>query len=78
MIEMNIPWAAVKGNHDIEADLSGEDLAGVDEAYPLSYTKRGPISIFGAPNFMLRIRSSHSLTNTSAAVSFYALVESAY
>jgi Calcineurin-like phosphoesterase len=55
-----IPWAAVFGNHDDEGALSREDLLEVQRALPHCRTERGPRSVTGVGNYVLRLRASAS------------------
>jgi hypothetical protein len=60
MIVRNISWAIALGNHDIEADLSGNEIVALDSSNPLSLTKQGPSTIGGATNYHLPIYSNSS------------------
>ncbi|WP_419955239.1 metallophosphoesterase family protein [Neobacillus niacini] len=54
--KMNIPWAAVFGNHDTEGDVSKEELLAVMQEYPNSLTEAGVVS--GAGNYVVRVLDS--------------------
>jgi hypothetical protein len=57
---MNVPWAVVLGNHDIEAELSGEQIMATIAKKPYNLTQNGPKNIAGNGNYALRIQSSGS------------------
>ena len=55
MVERQIPWAFACGNHDIEADLTGDQIVALDRLYNLSLTEHSPENISGSTNFVLSI-----------------------
>ncbi|MEC1524499.1 metallophosphoesterase family protein [Neobacillus niacini] len=54
--KMNIPWAAVFGNHDTEGNVSKEELLAVMQEYPNSLTEVGVVS--GAGNYVVPVLDS--------------------
>jgi len=55
MIERNIPWCFVLGNHDAEGDYSKDQLVAFDTSFGLSLTQRGPREITGYTNYFLPV-----------------------
>ncbi|MFI5183685.1 MAG: metallophosphoesterase family protein [Vicinamibacteria bacterium] len=53
-----VPWAAVFGNHDDEGALSRAALLEVQKALPHCLTERGPKSLTGVGNYVLRVLSA--------------------
>lgn len=58
VLERNIPWAHVYGNHDREMAMSTYEQQKVYEAVPHCFSKRGPEDIFGVCNYVIPIYSS--------------------
>lgn len=54
--KMNIPWAAVFGNHDSEEGVTKEELLSVMQESPYCLTEAGDVS--GVGNYMLKILDS--------------------
>ncbi|KAI9323722.1 Metallo-dependent phosphatase-like protein [Dichotomocladium elegans] len=59
-IDRNIPWAAIFGNHDDENDLSREELLTVMERMPYSLIQRGPLTVSGFGNYVLKVMSNQT------------------
>ncbi|CAG9332305.1 unnamed protein product [Blepharisma stoltei] len=55
MKDHNIPWAIALGNHDIEADLNGEQIIELEKQEPLSLAKQGPSYISHYGNYVVPI-----------------------
>jgi hypothetical protein len=70
-----IPWAAVFGNHDDEGPLSREQLLEVLRASRLCLAERGPRSVTGVGNYVLRVGSA---ATGSLAAGLYFLDSNAY
>jgi len=60
MIKHNIRWAVALGNHDVEADLSGDSIVDLDNTEELSLTQHGPSDISGATNYYLPVYKYNS------------------
>jgi hypothetical protein len=61
-----IPWAAVFGNHDSEAGITREELMESLQGFSHGLSERGPETITGVGNYLLRVfgrdgRTSHAL-----------------
>lgn len=56
-IEAKVPWAVMLGNHDIEYELSGNQIMDVIADLPYSLTVNGPENISGNGNYILKIMS---------------------
>ncbi|GHH97782.1 metallophosphoesterase family protein [Neobacillus kokaensis] len=54
--KMDVPWAAVLGNHDSEGDVTKEELLSVMQEYPLCLTESGDVS--GVGNYVVRVLDS--------------------
>lgn len=48
--EYNTPYAITMGNHDVEADLTREQIVRLDQENPLSLTQLGPEGPFNSTN----------------------------
>jgi len=60
MMDANITWAYILGNHDGEGNLSREQVMKLDLGYPLSMSQMGPNSISGHSNYVLQVLGSNS------------------
>jgi len=60
MIKHNTRWAIALGNHDVEADLTGQQIVQLDSSHELSMTQLGPQNIGGATNYYLPIYNYNS------------------
>jgi hypothetical protein len=69
-IEAKVPWAVTLGNHDIEYELTGEQIMETITDLPYSLTASGPDDVSGSGNYMLKIRSSKS-PETEALLYFF-------
>lgn len=67
MIDAEIPWAAMLGNHDAEYELDKGQTMDVITALPFNLTQRGPAEVTGEGNYVLPIQGSSS-TQTAALV----------
>ncbi|KAI8475327.1 MAG: Metallo-dependent phosphatase-like protein [Monoraphidium minutum] len=56
--DLGLPYAAILGNHDAQADLPRADLIKLMAAPPLSRTRRGPDNVTGAGNFWIDVLPS--------------------
>lgn len=57
VIDRNISWAAVFGNHDSEQDLTRAQQMQLLEALPYSLSQAGPQETHGVGNYVLKILS---------------------
>ena len=55
LIDRNIPYAAMFGNHDDEGSMTREELCAFFETLPMSLVERGPSDIDGVGNYVLSI-----------------------
>ncbi|KAM0819265.1 putative Calcineurin-like phosphoesterase [Seiridium cardinale] len=53
LVERNIPWASIYGNHDSKFNLSREALFVKERYYALSYIRRMNSSLRGITNYYL-------------------------
>jgi len=59
-IEAEVPWAVVLGNHDIEYELTGDEITGTISGLPFSLTENGPENLSGNGNYILKINGPDS------------------
>ena len=69
VVERNIPWAAVLGNHDEEHGLSRRQIIAILETMPCSMTRSGPKDIGGCGNYTIEVKASG--TNKNAAILYF-------
>ena len=69
-IDAKVPWAVTLGNHDIEYELSGEQIMETIVDLPYCLTVNGPDDISGSGNYILKIGSSKS-SKTEALLYFF-------
>jgi hypothetical protein len=60
IVKRRVPWAMVFGNHDDEGALARLDLLAVQQEQPLCLTQRGPATLTGVGNYVLRLSASRS------------------
>lgn len=60
VLERNIPWAHVYGNHDREMAMTTNEQQKIYETVPHCFSKRGPEDIFGVCNYVIPIYSKDS------------------
>lgn len=65
LIDTKVPWAAMLGNHDVEYELSGQQIMETIAGLPYNLTVNGPKDVSGNGNYILKIQSSKS-TETAA------------
>lgn len=65
---LNIPWAAVFGNHDTEGTVTREQLHALQLTYPHNYAKPDPPGIHGSGNYVLTVEGKER--ETAAALFF--------
>lgn len=56
VVNRNIPWAAVYGNHDTEGNVTKEELLNVMQTEPYCLTEAGNVS--GVGNYLLHVMES--------------------
>ena len=57
VIERNIPWAQIYGNHDREMNMTTEEQQKIYETIPHCFSRRGPEDIFGVCNYVIPVYS---------------------
>ena len=57
VIDRNISWAAIFGNHDDETDMGRREEMKILEALPFSLSKVGPADVHGVGNYVLKVKS---------------------
>ncbi len=57
-IETKVPWAVVPGNHDIEYELTGDEIMETISGLPYNLTVNGPKDISGSGNYILKVQAS--------------------
>ena len=62
VIERQIPWAAVFGNHDDEDGALKDEQVKLLQALPYSLVERGPKDVHGVGNYVLKVKSADSLS----------------
>lgn len=75
VIEREIPWALVLGNHDDEFDMERKDIIPYLQTMPFFVGTNGPDNISGFGNYILPIKSSKS---DSSAANLYFFDSNAY
>jgi hypothetical protein len=75
VIARRIPWAVVFGNHDDEQGWTRERIMKYITTKPYCLAERGPTSIQGVGNYVIRIKKS---TNKQTAAILYGLDSNAY
>lgn len=70
VIDRNISWAAVFGNHDSEEDLSRTEEMQYLEALPYSLSKAGPAEVHGVGNYLLKVLSPDPSVLFSSILSY--------
>ena len=58
VINANVPWAVVFGNHDVEWGSPKEDLMSVMQKLPRCLTKAGPANVSGLGNYYLEVHTN--------------------
>jgi predicted phosphodiesterase len=69
LIEREVPWAAVFGNHDDEGGVSRAELLRIQQSLPGCLTLPGPSMVSGLGNYLLRIHP-HKGKGTAAVLFF--------
>ena len=67
VIERNLPFAVVLGNHDIEFDLTGEQILEHLATKPGNLTST-TTGISGVTNYLLTVKHWHSICSTRIAI----------
>ena len=76
MIDAKVPWAVTFGNHDIEYELTGDQIMKILNVMPYSLTENGTENVSGNGNYILKIQSSKS--SKTAAILYLFDSHSAY
>ncbi|BBI36360.1 metallophosphoesterase family protein [Cohnella abietis] len=66
VVESQVPWAAVFGNHDAEAGVTKEELLDIQLENELCLSAAGPADINGVGNFVLKLKDSTGSKDTAA------------
>lgn len=75
VVERQIPWAAVFGNHDDEGSATRADLMAAQQQLPFCLSEPGPAEIAGVGNYVLRVADPRS---SEVAALLYCLDSGAY
>lgn len=59
-IDAKVPWAVTLGNHDIEYELTGNEIMETITGLPYCVTENGPEEISGSGNYILPVHGSKS------------------
>jgi hypothetical protein len=70
IVSRDLPWAAVFGNHDDEGTAKREALLAIQRSLPGCRTRRGPRSLPGIGNYVLRVAGSRSRSRSAAHLCF--------
>lgn len=65
LIDAKVPWAVMLGNHDVEYELTGQQIMETIEELPYNLSVNGPKDVSGNGNYILKVQSSKS-TETAA------------
>ena len=68
--EAGVPFAAILGNHDGEADLSRWQIMELAASSPLSLARSGPNNLTGAGNYYVELRAPHASQQVAARIWF--------
>ncbi len=68
-VDAKIPWAVTLGNHDIEGELTGDEIMETICGLPYCVTENGPKDISGSGNYIIKVKSQAS-KNTEAVLYF--------
>ena len=68
-IDAGIPWAVTLGNHDVEFELTGEEIMETICGLPNCVAENGPTEISGSGNYVLKVNSYNS-SETKAVLYF--------
>ncbi|QGY44634.1 phosphohydrolase [Maribellus comscasis] len=60
LVESEVPWAVTLGNHDIEYELTGDEIMETISGLPYNLTENGPKEISGSGNYILKVDGSKS------------------
>jgi hypothetical protein len=70
MIDAKIPYAVTLGNHDIQNELTGSQIFDILEKLPYNMSERGPASVKGSGNYILKITGSKEKTTQALIYCF--------
>ncbi|TFE27207.1 metallophosphoesterase family protein [Cohnella luojiensis] len=70
IVNSQVPWAAVYGNHDAEDGVSREELLDIQRESENCLTSAGPADINGVGNFVLKVKGSTGNGDTAALYFF--------
>jgi len=65
LIDAKVPWAVMLGNHDVEYELTGQQIMETIGELPYNLSVNGPKDVSGNGNYILKVQSSKS-TETAA------------
>ncbi|MCG6188715.1 metallophosphoesterase family protein [Maribellus maritimus] len=69
-IDAKVPWAVTLGNHDIEYELTSDEIIETISELPYNLTQKGPKEISGSGNYILEVNGSKS-KDTKAILYFF-------
>lgn len=69
-IDAKVPWAVTLGNHDVEYELTGDEIIKTISGLPYCITKNGTEEIPGNGNYMAKVYDSKT-ENTEAILYFF-------
>lgn len=82
IVERNVPWAYILGNHDSERDLSRDSIMMYAMEKPNCYAQMGPDDLNGFGNYIIEIKGSQNDSVKSVLYFFdsgdYATLENQY
>jgi hypothetical protein len=57
-VDAKVPWAVTLGNHDIEYELTGDEIMDLITELPYCVAKNGPEDVSGSGNYILKVQGS--------------------
>ncbi|MBI9060704.1 MAG: metallophosphoesterase family protein [Marinilabiliaceae bacterium] len=66
IVERQINWCVVFGNHDHELDLTRSEINELISKYPYNVNGKNPTGVYGDTNYLLEVKESH--TNKTGAL----------
>ena len=69
LMESKVPWAVTLGNHDVEYELTGNEIMETITDLPYCVTENGPEEISGSGNYIVKVKSHN--TQESEAVLYF-------
>lgn len=69
LIESKIPWAVTLGNHDVEYELTGDEIMDIITELPYCVSESGSEDVSGSGNYILKVHGSK--TKDAEAVLYF-------